>query len=250
LSITITNAGTADSGPFNWSWDASLANPVLLNSLDGRVDNIPPGTSKNISFPFSYGWWGEYNTQIVVDVDSEVVESDARNNRKPFIVQLADAPFMIDFSLLPTNEIVQPPLDLALDAYLAWNMAFNLAAEDEPECADTPFQIVDLSGDLAIVPNVNADSACAALPISITFQRPIIGALVEVTLSEAGSAEFTSYADLAGTQPIASAAAAGDSGATLELTTADGETARIRRIDVETPDQVARITRLVLSPPR
>lgn len=250
LSITITNAGTADSGPFNWSWDASLANPVLLNSLDGRVDNIPPGTSKNISFPFSYGWWGEYNTQIVVDIDSEVTESDSRNNRKPFIIPLGDAPFMIDFSLLPTNEIVQPPLDLPLDAFLSWNMAFNLASDDAPQCADVPLQLVDLNGDVALVPAVDAGNECADLPISITFQRPIVGALVEVTLSEAGSAELTSYADLAGTQPIANGSAAAPAGSIVELTAPDGDTARIRRIDLRAAGQITRITRLVLSPPR
>ena len=124
LLIGIHNAGDADSGPFSWTWDAS---PARLNALDGDIDNIPPGATYNLSFPFSYGWWGSYSSQILVDADSEVAESDERDNREAAVIELDGArPFVVDFTLLPSNEIAEPPLRLEPDAFALWNLHFGV----------------------------------------------------------------------------------------------------------------------------
>jgi len=200
LSVTITNSGTADSGPFSYGWDASLVDPVILNAFSDRVENIPPGASKNISFPYSYGWWGSYNTQVVVDVDSEVRESDERDNRRPFDITLADVPFEIDFSLLPSNEIVQPPLEVTNDTFALWN--FTLASAESPACPDAALELVEVNEGIGVQVN-SSDDSCRNLPIAITIlRRPVSGATLLVTTERAANITIAFFANADDDVPV------------------------------------------------
>jgi hypothetical protein len=177
LSITLQNVGEGTSGAFNWSWDSSLSEPVSLNTLVGRVtDGIPPNTSRNISFPISYGWWGTYNTQLVVDVDAEVIETDSRDNRRPFLLTLADAPFEIDFAILPPAEIVEPPLAVSADSFAAWNLRFTTIPPDGVSCPDARLRIIDQQGDLVLTID-DANPACRAGRIIADILRDGVGAV-------------------------------------------------------------------------
>ncbi len=163
LSITISNVGQADSGPFNWSWDASLSNPELLNAQDGHVENIPAGTSKNVSFPFSYGWWQPYNSQAHVDADSQIVEADERNNHKGFEIETARKPFEIDFTLLPLNHLAEPPVAIDATSFAPWNLTFEPDMSAQPDCADTGLQLVQ-RGRLIALTSSDDDPTCAESP--------------------------------------------------------------------------------------
>jgi hypothetical protein len=249
LSISITNAGKADSGPFNWVWDASLGEPVLLNSLDGHIDNIPPGVSKNISFPFSYGWWGIYNSQLNVDADSQVVESDDRNNRKPFEVDMARQPFNVDFSLLPSNQLVDPPMALDAHQFDNWNMQFAAKAGSNAACTSAPMVLNEQGGDVFLT--IGGDNAaCKTLPLSITILRgPVSTAVAEITPVANGTATFTYYADAAGQQEIFQSPAVNlQAGVITQLTPGDTTARLIRRIDISRPTQPIQVTRLTLTP--
>ncbi len=249
LGITITNAGNADSGPFNWDWDASIGNPVLLNSLDGHIDNIPAGASKNISFPFSYGWWGAYNAQLKVDVDSQVTESDERNNNLPFEIDVAPLPFVVDFSLLPSNQLSEPPMTLSSDEFAEWNLDFAVNAEGHPNCSDTPMELIDLSGDTVMIPN-SPTADCNTLPLSIRILRGPVGtAVAEIVPTTAGNATITYYADTAGQQMIfQSDPVALTAGQHIQLSANASTTRRIRRIDISAGGQAVRLTKLTLTP--
>ena len=253
LSVTISNTGTGDSGPFRYSWDASLLPPVLQNSFVADVENIPPGASKNVSFPFSYGWWDSYNTQVVVDIDSQVSESDERNNRRPFEIALSDVPFEIDFTLLPSNEIVNPPHMLGSDEFVPWNLVFAINEPIRPECADTSIQLLDVSGDILLqpvsVPPLAAD--CELQTLSITILRnPVSDAQVEILPFVNGEVTLTFYADSAGTDAVFETTQAVTLGGQPRLLgPEDGTPRQIRRIDLRMSDQPVRITRMILSPP-
>ncbi len=250
LSISITNAGAAPSGPFNWSWDASQSSPVLLNSLDGHIDNIPPGASKNISFPFSYGWWGTYISRLQVDAETQVVESDERNNSKPFDVQTSLQPFEVDFSLLPTNELVDPPLTLAANTFDAWNVQFSLNTSGNAACASTPLLLVAQGEDIFLTVGGD-DAACQTLPLSIRILKaPVSAALLEIMPIASGTASYTYYGDLTGTQVIYQSPVADVSvGELATLMPGDGAARQIRRIDVAVGNQAIQLTRLLLSAP-
>jgi hypothetical protein len=252
VSVAITNVGSVDSGPFNWTWDASLAPPVQQNSQVGRVENIPPGATRNISFPFSYGWWGRYSSLLVADIDSEVDEIDERNNRLPFDIEIADLPFDIDFTLLPNNEVAAPPVRFISggDEFVPWNMIVSVNPLDRPECAEVPLLIAELDGDIVLTLDTEGFPAvCADLPISIVLPRRVIGdALVELVGGQAGEALVTFYGDSAGTNTLfTSGLLPIQAGETLAITPDEGFGGGIRRIDVQMPGQPVNLTRLVLS---
>lgn len=253
LSVTISNTGTGDSGPFRYSWDASLLPPVLQNSFVADVENIPPGASKNVSFPFSYGWWDSYNTQVVVDIDSQVREGDERNNRHPFEISLSDVPFEIDFTLLPSNEIVNPPYMLGSDEFVPWNLVFAVNEPIRPECADTSIQLLDVEGDILLqpvsVPPLVPDCELQTLSINI-LRNPVSDTRIEILPFVEGEASLIYYADSAGTDPVFEATTAVEAGGQpVLLGPDDGVPRQIRRIDLRLTDQPVRITRMILSPP-
>ncbi|HVU10306.1 MAG TPA: CHAT domain-containing protein [Phototrophicaceae bacterium] len=250
LSITITNAGKADSGPFKWAWDASTTQPFMTNSLSGDVDNIPPGVSKNISFPFSYGWWGTYSSQLRVDSDTRVVESDESNNFKFLEVDMALQPFVVDFSLLPSNQLVEPPMTLAQDTFASWNLDFAVDASSNPACANTPLELVDQGEDVLLT--VGSDNAaCKNLPISITILRaPVSAATAEIIPVADGSATYAYYGDADGKQVLfQSQPVPLQAGQVTQLAPNDTTRRAIRRIEISVPGQQIQLTRLMFSPP-
>jgi len=252
LSIPITNAGTAPSGPFNWAWDASTTNPVMQNSLFGEIDNIAPGASKNISFPFSYGWWGVYSSQLRVDWDDQVDESSELNNNKFLEVATSLLPFEIDFSRLPTNVLAEPPMPFTDGLFAGWNLDFAVVAGDQPECTGTPLALVESGDGTDVLLTVSGDNAaCRTLPLSVTVLRaPVSAAAVEIVAQAAGAASFTYYADTEGTEPIfESQPVVVRAGQVVELSSSATGGQGIRRVDVRVPGQTVQITRVVLSAP-
>jgi hypothetical protein len=248
LSITITNGGEGDSGAFTWGWDASVNPPILSNSLGGTIDNIPPGASKNISFPFSYGWWGTYSSQLRVDSETQIVESDESNNFKFFQVEMALLPFDVDFSRLPTNQLVEPPMILTGDEFNIWNVDFAVNAAANPDCADTAFALLDVDGDV-VLNAAGTNAACATLPLSITVLRgPVGGAIVEILPNAVGTATLTYYADADGEQLISETTQEVQIGEVAQLVGNDPEVRGIRRIEISLPGQVVQLTRLVMTP--
>jgi hypothetical protein len=248
LLISIRNAGEGESGAFNWTWDAS---PVLRNALEGRIESIPPGASRNFSLVYSYGWWGSYSSQINIDADGEVGESDERNNRDAAIIELDPTrPFDIDFTFLPDNEIVAPPRLLQPGEFDLWNMTFALAAPADIDCAATLFAIVDTGQSNALQATDDTPAACAALPLAIVLRRPVSGAEVEVLSDSSGTATLTLYSDPDGIERAGQSAdiplSPGDS---AEIAVVETGGSAVRRIEIATPDQPVRLLRLTLFPP-
>lgn len=252
VSVTVTNAGTADSGPFRYSWDASLLPPILQNSFVGDVENIPPGASKNVSFPFSYGWWGSYNSQVLVDIDSQVFESDERNNRRPLSINMSNAPLDVDFTLLPSNEIVNPPYTLGTDEFAPWNLAFAIAEASRPDCVSTSMQLVDVNGDIALQPLAidPLPDDCASQTLSVTIgRRAVSDAQIEIVPSLNGVLTLTMFASETGTQPVFETSIGVTAGELTRLGPTDSVPRQIRRIDLRLDNQPVRITRMILAPP-
>ncbi len=249
LSITINNVGQADSGPFNWTWDASVANPELRNAQDGHVENIPAGTSKNVSFPFSYGWWQTYTSQVNVDADTQVEESDNRNNSRSFQIETARKPFEIDFTLLPLNHLAEPPVAIDASSFAPWNLTFEPDTTSQPDCADTGLQLVQ-RGRLIALSSSDDDPTCANLPLIIRILRAPVGAAdVQILPVAAGTASLTYYADLDGTQPLLQTAPITlTAGNAVTLSAGDDTLRSIQRIDVSALGQAVQITHVTLTP--
>lgn len=256
LSITLLNTGGTASGPFNWSWDASLQPPVMQNTLDGRVESIPPNGSKNISFPVSYGWWGSYTTQLRVDVDSEVAESDERDNLSPFIIDVGDVPFEVDFSLMPPNQLVEPPVRLTADSYKLWNLRFSLVPLEGVDCSNAALSLRDVDQDILLqVDTSGTDADCAASGIRIEVLRDAVGAAeVELLPTASGVASIFYYDSLfdpvTPSEPFTSITdvplLAGVHSLLGEFDDQTDTTRSIRRLEVFADGTALRITRLVM----
>jgi hypothetical protein len=247
LSFTLTNGGSVDSGAFNWTWDA---NPTLLDALEGRVENIPPGASKTVSFPYSYGWWGEFITELRVDVDSEIGEQDERNNRRAFTIMLAeDQPFVVDFSLLPNNTVVETPLRLSSETFFPWNLTFAVG-DMASSCLDAPLDLLENGDDVILTVSADADPTCALLPLSITIiPAPVADAQIEVITEAAGTAVLRFYSNPSGGAPIfESPPQPVNAGEVVRLGAFDDQPRQIRRIEISLSGQPVRITRLTLLP--
>lgn len=249
VSVTITNAGNANSGTFNYGWNASLSDPVLLNSFTDEVDNIPPGASKNITFPFSYGWWGTYTTQVFVDLDSDVRESDERNNLRPFDITLQDLPFDIDFTVLPDNSFVEPPMPITSETYDLWNFEIIPETSDFPECAGTTLQLADASGDVVLEPVAIND--CASVPLSIRILRaPVAGVDTELLVDTDSTVTIQYFADIAGQILISEERDVPvEAGELVTFAFNENVPQPIARIDIQPSSGRVRLSRMVLYPP-
>lgn len=246
ILVSIRNAGEADSGPFNWTWDAS---PVDLNALEDRIENIPPGATQNISFPYSYGWWGSYSSHIFVDADGEVTESDERDNRDFPIIELDPAsPFNIDFTLLPSNQIVTTPYRLAADEFRRWNLGFALDGADV--CRAATLQIVTDGGLNALIPD-DAPDGCRDQPLIIDLDEPVGGVMASVAATTMGQASIAYFAGpnaenlLFESPPLPLA-----SGQAVTLGAQDGVARQIRRVVIRMTNQPVRLRALKLLPPQ
>jgi hypothetical protein len=249
LNVTFTNAGVVDTGAFSYAWDADSTDPATQNAFVGTAPNIPPGASRSIIFPYSFGWWGTYNSQFIVDALSEVAESNELNNRFPFaITLLQDQPFVLDFSILPDLSFVEPPIVMARDAYAAWNLDFSLAGE----CIDSPLGFLDIAGDVVIAPQAAADDPCRTAALSISFTRaPLSDAQIELLPLSSGRAQaafFSAENDAAPVQIVEIDVTAGML-ARLAPETNPNAPLRLTRVEVSMTGQPARLTRLILFPP-
>jgi hypothetical protein len=247
LNITITNAGDAASGAFRWAWDASTTPPVMQNSLFGDIENIAPGASKSISFPFSYGWWGSYSSQLRVDVAKAVDESDPLNNARFFEVELSREPFEMDFSLVPPSEPVEPPLTFSENVFEPWNLRFA-ATTTQTDCANAPLTLFERETDVLLaISRDNPD--CQTLPLTVFVGRSGLSAAVIEILPEADGNAFLNYFGTSTQSIFQSPPIPVRAGQPVELRTDDVPNAVIRRIEVSVPGQVVQLTRLVLSAP-
>ncbi len=252
VNVTITNAGIADTGAFNWSWDASQdQQPIQLNSATGSVDNIPPGSSKTVSFPFLYGWWGTYTTLFQVDLEGQVRESNELDNRRPFPITLSNQPFGIDFTVLPDNSTVEPPITVGSDLFDPWRLDFLPALEVGDPCLAAPLMLTEIESDAGpdIVLSIH-DDICANSPLSVRIVRGFVSdAQVVLLPAAAGEATVTYFSDLNGTLQIGQTPPTPLNPNAVVTIGGLGESAQIRRIDITSAGQPVRLTRLILFPP-
>jgi len=203
-----------------------------------------------VSFSFLYGWWGTYTTQIQVDVDEDVRESNNRNNELIFDVMVQNQPFSIDFTVLPDTTVVEPPRTLGADEFTPLNLLFNLGASTSDPCFATPLQLIDFEGDITLT-SEDANEACAESPLSVTITRRFVSDVqVFVLPTEPSEATVAYFSQPTDTEPFF---------VTPPTTLTPGEPIaiggigesghEIRRIEVRVDGQPVRVTRLVLQPP-
>lgn len=261
LSISITNLGQTPSGSFIYSWDASA---LQGDAQAAELESLPPGASRNFTLTYAYGWWGIYDSVIRVDTLNSVVElEEVTNNRRAQTIEInPQAPFVIDYLLLPTLEISEPGMLLPNDLFVDWNMIIGVDARERmQDCAATPLVFVDAGdGDMAVqaqtqAGNLSVDQSCTELPISIEMPNrrvdPASNATAEIVPVTSGEGTIILYRDAAGQQEVFRSSASLIPGEAVVLGDAAASLAGgIRRVDIlTTPGQAFQLTTLTLFPP-
>ncbi|MCA9911521.1 MAG: hypothetical protein KC519_22860, partial [Anaerolineae bacterium] len=177
---------------------------------------------------------------------------DRNNNRRSFTIEVdPTAPFVVDFSLLPTLDFTEPDMLLAADSYVPWNMTFGVSGRERADCVDTPilFREVD-ERDIAIQPNATGVAAdCPFQALAIELAQPVGNAFATIVPASNSNADIILFSDRAGANEVFRFSAPLVAGQPVELGEPVGAGARIRRIEIHAEGQPVTLTTLRLLPP-
>jgi len=195
VSIGIKNNGTTDSGAFNWAWFKDDFTTAPRPDLSSRVENLEAGKTITVRGSFSFGWWDEYNSTAWVNFDGKAPDRLPFNNlSKPTLgfIQTSDAPFVIDFNVLPNGESLQEARELRGDEFRLWDLTILPDASAKPNCAKAVIKLSVVVVTNSIMTGLpSAAAGCDDLPIQVTLQHSIGGAAVEFTAAQAGRYTLT-----------------------------------------------------------
>jgi len=105
VRITVRNVGVGPAGGFNWQW---LAGSDAV--FDGRIDGMAAGESTVVRVSWiPQQAYTQLSTEIAVDTNNEVSESDEDNNRRVAVVQVVEVP--------PQPQTVTLRSEWAIDGY-------------------------------------------------------------------------------------------------------------------------------------
>ncbi len=195
VSIGIKNNGTTDSGAFNWAWFKDDFTTAPRADLSSRIENLEPGKTITVRGSFSFGWWDEYNSTAWVNFDGLVKETIYFNNLSkpaPGFIQTSDAPFVIDFNVLPNGESLQEARDFRGDEFRLWDLTILPDVSANPGCAKAVLKlsvVVVTNSIMTGLPGVAP--GCDDLPVQVALQHSIGGATVEFTAAQAGRYTLT-----------------------------------------------------------
>ena len=178
----------------------------------------------------------------------EVVESDDRDNRRPFVLTLADVPFEVDFALVPPAEVVEPPQILDESTFSEWNLRFSVAPPPGADCPDARLRIIEEAGDLLLELD-GVVGACVQSRVRVDVLRDSVGAVVVELLPEeqTDSATLFLFDSLSAAEPLFSTTQIDLPGGEPTTIGDDLDTTRsIRRFEIGLTPGVVRISRIVM----
>jgi len=176
VAIELQNNGTSDSGEFEWVWfDTSAEAENATPALRGKVANLSPRAKTTVIGTYRFGWWGTYLTTAWVNPDNRAPESNIFNNLVPRTLSTSGEPFVVDFSRLPDESLLEPSA-LRGDEFAKWSLALRVETDGNPECAAASL-LLTLADDLNQVTTglPNAPSRCANLPVIFELSQPSDG---------------------------------------------------------------------------
>jgi hypothetical protein len=206
VTIGIRNEGTTNSGSFDWMWfKAELGNGTAPD-LRGTIENLRPGDTITVRGEFSFGWWDKYASTAWINPDGRAPDKNPLNNLSaPSAGQIeaSDAPFVIDFSVLPNGEPLQEERDLKGNEFDKWGLKITVDTGGNPACAGAIPRLIVLNNQNALGTALPGKPAqCAGLPLIFTFTDNAFGAAqVDFTPEGVGGAYSLSIEDATG-KPI------------------------------------------------
>ncbi len=120
IYITFKNVGTTPSGPFKWAWFAQPPETNTPPTLAGTLPNLDPGVMIYVRGTYYFGLWGSYQTSAWVNFDASVPETNFLNNVMMQVVATSHDPMVVDFTRLPSGDILVSSLSITGHEFSAW----------------------------------------------------------------------------------------------------------------------------------
>jgi hypothetical protein len=177
ILVTVVNNGDERIGSFTYDFRQDVLDTDP--SVSGTAPALAPGSSERIVIEHVFEWWGAYVSEVRIDVNSAVPETDEFNNirRSPVVIDVS-RPFEILFDLLPDGTEIEQSTALNPAAYTTWGFQLQVTSRD-PGCADiVPWIFVEGTTHYLGTALPNDPAACRDGQIGIVFQRSAIGGVV------------------------------------------------------------------------
>jgi 8-oxo-dGTP pyrophosphatase MutT (NUDIX family) len=179
ISMLVQNQSEVNSGPFQWSWTIFGFSGTSQTLHIGDVRNLAPGgITLSLKATSTFGWWGIYNTNVLVNLPfgGDVLEQNRINNARAVSIATSDDPFLIDFTILPSGEDVLAERILQGNEYEPWHITINPRPAAGCEGAVVRLAVENNINQLQTA--VPGSASCTDVPIGFTFSPPENGAQV------------------------------------------------------------------------
>jgi len=179
IIVRITNHSPVSVGPIGYDFRQDVLDAAP--SFAQEIKRLAPGDTATIFIPHAFNWWGAFVSEVRIDIQSDIAETDELNNIVRLPVVTSNAPFEIDFKELPGGMLVQQSTPVAADTFAAWGFRFEAAPGDNAACASAvPWIIVDGEDHYLGTGLPNDPSACTDAGLVVVLERnPVSGLVVQ-----------------------------------------------------------------------
>ncbi|HEX3053505.1 MAG TPA: CHAT domain-containing protein [Aggregatilineaceae bacterium] len=134
IIVHVKNNSSTPVGPFSYDFREDVLDDNT--SFAGTFDTgVAPNASAQIVIRHSYTWWGAFISEVRIDTESKVLETDEFNNSRLSPIVTSDNPFVITLAELPDGSPVEQSIPVDPAVFAAWGFHFEALPGDDPACA-------------------------------------------------------------------------------------------------------------------
>jgi hypothetical protein len=194
IIVHVRNAGAGPVGPFSYDFSQDVLDETP--GFTGESAGLAQGDSAALFIPHVFNWWGAFVSEVRIDVDSAVPETDEFNNTARYPVVTGDGNFAVAFDSLPDGTLIDASMAVPPDAFSGWGFRLEVVPDgDDAECAGSvPWVIVSGSSRYLGTGLPDAPDACTGGALAIVIERsPVSGVIASLSASRAADFRMTAF---------------------------------------------------------
>ncbi len=171
IIVHVKNNSSTPVGPFSYDFREDVLDDNT--SFAGTFETgIAPNASAQIVIRHHYTWWGAFISEVRIDTESMVPETDEFNNIRRSPIVTSDNPFVITFAELPGGMPVDQSMPLDVATFATWGFHFEVLPGDDPACAGAvPWIVVEGATRLLGTGLPDDPAACTDGGIALVVDR-------------------------------------------------------------------------------
>lgn len=189
----VTNHGERSVGPIEYDFRQDVLDTSF--SAVGRVGTLEADASQTLVINHAFNWWGAYVSEVRIDIQNQVPETDELNNLLRYPVVTSSDPFEITFAFLPNTNPIRRSVVVDDTMFAAWGFRFEAVPQAGTGCeAAVPWIIVN--GDSRYLGTGLPDSptSCTDAGLRIVIDRaPVGGVAAEFLAARRGEFSLTAF---------------------------------------------------------